>query len=68
VAFRAAALKDFASIRVRTKGASMSVAEPCVSQPTRSRITRREKLWGWLMLAILLGILGVPLYAVYSVS
>jgi hypothetical protein len=46
----------------------MSVAEPCVSQPTPSRITRREKLWAWLMLAILLGVLGVPLYAVYSVS
>jgi hypothetical protein len=46
----------------------MSVAEPCVSQPTPSQITRREKLWAWLMLAILLGVLGVPLYAVYSVS
>jgi hypothetical protein len=46
----------------------MSVATPPASQPIQSRSTRREKLHGWLTLAVVLGVLGIPLYVVYCVS
>jgi hypothetical protein len=68
------ALMDASSIRARAGGPSMSVADPSVSPPaetsppSQSHSRLREKLRGWLALAILLGVVGTPLYGVYVLS
>jgi hypothetical protein len=46
----------------------MSVADPLVSQSTRLPSTWRETLQGWVLLAVVLGVLGVPLYIASCVS